>query len=393
MTGDLGPLVEALRSRSRALDESARFPVENLSALGEARLMGLLVPQRFGGRGADLATFAHTATTLAEGCLPTAMVWAMHGQQVSVLAELADRPAAAETLRRIVSDGWFVASVTSETGGGGSLFSAGAPVEGQGKLRAFRRSAPSVTGGIEADAWLMTMRRSPDAAPNEVVFLLAHRDQVSVTPTRPWATLGMRATASRGIDVEGSVPEDQVLADAGTTHRLLIDTFVPTGHIGWSACWLGAARGALREAIGVFRDPATRAGFPVSSDLFAERLAAIRLRLDTVDALLWQTIADYQRLRTTGGAVGSTGFQLRINDLKIHAAEACFDAVSRLQELCGLRHGYRSDAATSIERTFRDLASARLMYPNDRLLVTNGRLALLDRQVRLGSAGAPEGEG
>jgi len=155
--------------------------------------------------------------------------------------------------------------------------------------------------------------------------------------------------------------------------------FIPAGHVAWAACWLGAARGALRAVLGLMRDPRGRGQFNFSSDLVRSRLARVRLDLDTVAALLGQVIAEV-------GAAGdpeAVPLQLRLNGLKILAAERCFEAVDSLIQLVGLRHGYMRDAPAPLERLFRDLRSASLNYANERLLIANGALTLVDRDVTL----------
>ena len=55
----------------------------------------------------------------------------------------------------------------------------------------------------------------------------------------------------------------------------------------------------------------------------------------------------------------------------------------QLVQLAGLRYGFLKRSAVALERTFRDLRSASLMYSNDKLYVMNGKLSLLDLDVRL----------
>jgi len=43
------------------------------------------------------------------------------------------------------------------------------------------------------------------------------------------------------------------------------------------------------------------------------------------------------------------------------------------------------DARVALERRFRDLRSAALMYSNDRLYVANGKLTLVDPEFAPGS--------
>jgi hypothetical protein len=56
--------------------------------------------------------------------------------------------------------------------------------------------------------------------------------------------------------------------------------------------------------------------------------------------------------------------------------------VDGLMEVAGLATGYRRTPESPLERIFRDLRSASLMYSNDRLLLASGRLGLLDREAR-----------
>ena len=97
----------------------------------------------------------------------------------------------------------------------------------------------------------------------------------------------------------------------------------------------------------------------------------------------------------------SAGFQILVNNVKIMVAEQTFAAVNELMEAAGMQHGYCRGGPIPVERAFRDLRAASLMYGNERLLQASGRLALMDRAVssftRLGlatglAASSPEGE-
>jgi acyl-CoA dehydrogenase len=47
-----------------------------------------------------------------------------------------------------------------------------------------------------------------------------------------------------------------------------------------------------------------------------------------------------------------------------------------------MRHGYLRDSPTRLEQALRELRSAVLNHSNDRPHLADGRLALLDREVR-----------
>ena len=71
----LGP---AFAARAAKYDRDATFPFENYADLRNAGLLGLCVPEKFGGKGADLRTYALVSATLGKYCGATALTFNMH---------------------------------------------------------------------------------------------------------------------------------------------------------------------------------------------------------------------------------------------------------------------------------------------------------------------------
>jgi len=374
-------VLPVLREHARRVDADAVFPVEPLEALRRSGLLGLLVPTGFGGLGGGLDDLVRVAADLSGECLSTGMIWAMHSQQVAALAGHGGPELKERLLPRLAEGEVYVASVTSEKVKGGHLLTANAPLRrGDGRIRV-ERDAPIVTGGTHADGFLMTMRDEESADAGEVSLVYADREQLTVTPADgySWDPMGMRGTHSGPVRLSGEVDETALVGGRGGFRAVALRTFVPVGHIAWAACWIGAARAALRAVVELVRSPAGRKQFDVDSDLLRSRLARVRLDLDTMAALLAQVVRD------TGLAPDpeAPDVQLRLNGLKVHAAERSFAVVDALVEVVGLRHGYLRDGALPLERLFRDLRSTSLNYANDRLLAANGALVLVDRSVGL----------
>lgn len=372
-------ILPLLRDRAATVDEEAAFPTDNLAALRASGLMGLLVPTTYGGLGGNLRDLVDVAVALAGECMSTAMIWAMHGQQVAALVGHGTERLRAELLPRIARGEVYVASVTSEKGKGGHLLTAQAPLHRRDGVLHLDRDAPIVTGGEHADGFLITLRDAPDAPPDAVSAVYADRDLLDVRSSGSWNPLGMRGTHSGALHISGQVAEHNLVGAPGQFRTVAVRTFAPVGHLAWAACWLGAARGALRDVLGLLRSPAGRRQFDLGSELLRARLARIRMDLDTMAALLAQCLRDLDG----GTDPEEAPVQLRLNALKVFTAERSFAAVNLLVELTGLRHGYLRDAPLALERRLRDLRSASLNYANDRLLAANGTMALLDRGVTL----------
>jgi acyl-CoA dehydrogenase len=374
---------KVLRDDAAAIDASAMFPHRGLTVLRQSGLMGLLVPKEYGGYGADIATFVKVAQELSGACLSTGMIWAMHQQQVAAIVHAGLPSLRERVLPQIAAGEVYLASVTSERGKGGHLLSAQQPVlASEGEL-VIRRDAPVVTGVAAADGFLVTMRSGPEAPESSVSLVYVARAQAEIELTGDWNPLGMRGTESRAARIAARVPVDQVIGSPGGFRQIALHPFVTTGHIGWAACWLGAARELFRQFVEVLRSPRLRKGLAFGEDLFGVRLARVRLLLDTVSAFLSGVVAEVMELDRFGGDPEDAAFQLHINELKVVASESLTEAVDQLMTVAGLQRGYLRDPAFPLERVFRDLRSAPLNYANDRLLVANGWLAALDRDVTL----------
>src|SRR5271163_1845283 len=73
---ELGQAVFA--GRAAAYDREAKFPTENYRDLHRAGLLGIAIPKKHGGLGADYQTYALAAAEIGRYCGATALTWNMH---------------------------------------------------------------------------------------------------------------------------------------------------------------------------------------------------------------------------------------------------------------------------------------------------------------------------
>ncbi|MEU7576085.1 acyl-CoA dehydrogenase family protein [Streptomyces sp. NPDC041068] len=365
-------------------DAAAEFPVAVLQELRSGGLLGLLVPTEYGGLGGTLDDLLDVSISLGRTDLSAALILAMHCQQVACVVDHAEAPLAREVLPEIAAGRMYLASVTTEPGKGGHLLTAGARLEAtdvEPGLLGLDRFAPIVTGGAHADGFLISMG-APDArSPGEVSLVFARRSQLEITASGDWDPLGMRASHSLALRLTGLIPEHQVIGEHGAFRAVVLRTLGPLAHLGWAACWLGTAAGALSRVLRTLRESAKGKEGALESELLLTRLSRARQRLDTVHALLRHTADVYTAASQGGGDVSLPRNQLLINALKITASEECLRAVEDLIDAVGLRHGYLKGSPTRLEKALRDLRSAPLNYHNDRLHRADGVLALLDHGV------------
>ncbi|MFD8611791.1 acyl-CoA dehydrogenase family protein [Streptomyces sp. NPDC059631] len=347
------------------------------------RLLGHAVPRELGGEGGDLTALAALAHRIGGASPGAGVLWVMHCQQVAILRDHAPEPLRTRVLRRVAERQLLLGSVTTEPRKGGHVLTAHAAARADGAAVAFRRAAPVVSGGAHADAFLLSLRRTEDSAPDDVVLVYADRAQSGATVLGPLDLMGMRAAGNVAMEFSGRVPAGQVIDPEGGFTRITLRTLAPVGHLGWAACWTGAARRALRQVVALLRS-----GTLTRTDSAYHALARARARIDGAEALVLAALAEH-RARSAplpgedpdraGARLDAPAFQILVNNVKLTVSEETCAAVDALLGLAGLAWGYRRDAGTDLERLFRDLRAAPLMYGNDRLAAASGRLAVMDR--------------
>ena len=346
-----------------AVDVEARHPWEAIAALRELKLLGLLVPERYGGPGASLADVAVVCRLLGRACGSTALIFAMHQIQVAcVIAGGTGSTWSDNFLGHLARDQLLLASVTSEVGVGGNIrASICAPEYSPGRLTLVKRSS-AISYGSQADALLITARRNRDSAPSDQILILAGRDDVSLVETGCWDTLGMRGTGSKAFDVTLRASSEQILpVGFGDVAQ---HTMLPISHLLWGAAWLGIASDAAEKARTFLQHQLREKQDAVSSAaLRFERAACLIANIqDRLDLLTFQ----YERKRQDDRDGLTLSFLTEINGLKIMVSEGALEVAQHAMMICGFS-GYKSGTPYSIGRHLRDLQAAPLMVNNDRI--------------------------
>ncbi|MGY0710335.1 acyl-CoA dehydrogenase family protein [Azospirillum argentinense] len=363
-----------------SVDREARFPAEAFAALREARLLGLMVPRAFGGGGGGLTDAAAVAHALAQACPSTGLIYAMHQIQVACLVRHGHGSDWHRGfLERLAEEQLLLASATTEAGIGGDVRSSACAVTGtvEGEAGgAFRleKQATVISYGAEADAILVTARRTADSPPSDQVIVPVLRGQTQLEEIGGWDTLGMRGTRSVGYRLVAEAERAQILplpyADISAR------TMLPVTHILWSSVWLGIATDAVARAAAFIRAEARkRPGTPPPG---ARRLAEATAGLQSMRGMVRGSLARFEEAADNPDRLTSLGFAVAMNTLKTEAAEMVVRIVGQAM-LAGGLSAYRNDSPHSLGRHLRDAHSAPLMINNDRILGNTANLLLAHR--------------
>ncbi len=191
--------------RAAELDETDTFVADNYEALKTAGLIEAGVPKELGGGGHDVDALAAMLRELAHHCSSTALAFSMHTHQVAIPAWrwLHQKAPVEPLLKRVAAE--RIILLTS----GGSDW-----IAGSGKAEkvdgGFRITARKVfSSGAPAGSLLMTSAvwEGDGDGPQVLHFgIPMNSPNVKIIPV--WKTLGMRATGSHDVLIEGHVVPD-----------------------------------------------------------------------------------------------------------------------------------------------------------------------------------------
>lgn len=369
----LSPLESARRvaaevagPHAAAVDLESRFPIEAITALKEAGLLGGLVPLELGGPGLAFSEIFAICHLLGRYCASTAMIFAMHQIQVACIL-LHGRTVGWHNafLQRIQSDQLLLASATTEAVVGGDLSRSVCAVARDGARFSLQKHGTVISYGDQADAVLITARRDADAPATDQVIVAAMREQCVLEQTGGWDALGMRGTCSNAYSLQAAGHSDQILPEpyADISPR----TMVPVAHLSWASLWLGIATDAAARARSFLRKSAKPAGAETPAPgMNAMRLAEAVSLLQAMRANIVQCSRLYENALKTPEGATALSFGIAMNNLKTSTAERAVQVINQALMVCGIA-GYRNDTPFSLGRHLRDAHSAALMVNNDRI--------------------------
>src|SRR5277367_6443174 len=153
---------EMLRANADLIDQSRRFPRENLQALGKAGVLGLMIPAQYAGAGAGLAEMSRVLEEQAQSCASTAMVTLMHFCATAVIAAKGSDALKQEILPACARGEHITTLAFSEAGSGGHFYAPISEVRQEvresGGKKTLSAAKSFVTSAGQADSYVVSAR-------------------------------------------------------------------------------------------------------------------------------------------------------------------------------------------------------------------------------------------
>jgi alkylation response protein AidB-like acyl-CoA dehydrogenase len=361
----LGP---GFAERAARYDREASFPHENYAELRKAGFLGLCVPEKFGGLGADFKTYSLVSATLGKYCGATALTFNMHacstlwpGLLADDLEMTAEERAEHEQRRKVhfekvVKDGAIYAQPFSE----GSAAAAGkAPfgttatrIDGGWRING-KKIFASLSGAAHYYGVLCTEAK-PELSMRDTLYVAVPGKAEGLSVVGDWDPLGMRGTVSRALVFKDVfVPDEAQMMPRGVYFQAasrwphMFTTLSPT--------YLGIAIAAYEFTVKYLRGetpgmpPVKRRMYPTKQIAVAE----MWVKLEQTRALFQRMVED-----------------ARVDppkDARLRAYAAQFTIMENANEICRLAirtcGGQSMLKSLPLERLYRDSRCGALILP------------------------------
>jgi alkylation response protein AidB-like acyl-CoA dehydrogenase len=237
-----------VRSRARETDEQARFNWEAVRKMGPLGLLGLNVPEEFGGTGVDAVSAAIAIEELGWACGSTALAIAAHnGLACAPIAQFGSQALKQQWLPRLASGQGQLGSLALTEPGAGSDLAGGvrtaAVLEGASWIIDGQKMW--TTNASVSDIIVTLCRTSPQA----LSLIVVPTDTSGLTIGPAEKKMGLRGSPTHAVTYEEvRVPRENLV---GVEGKGLAQTLavLDGGRIGIGALSVGLAQAAYEEAV------------------------------------------------------------------------------------------------------------------------------------------------
>jgi alkylation response protein AidB-like acyl-CoA dehydrogenase len=331
-----------IRPLVQQMDEDARIPRDLIDQLFALGVMGIEVPESYGGAG---ASFFHSVLAVEAVSRVDPSIGVLVDVQNTLVINAVLRWGNSEIKQRYLpklASSMIGAYCLSEAGSGSDAFALQTrATEVAGGYQISGRKL-WITNGNEADLFIVFANINPEAGYRGITAFLVDRGTPGFTVGKKEDKLGIRASSTCELLFEDCiVGADRVLGEVGKGYKVAIET-LNEGRIGIGAQMIGLAQGALDHSVRYTKE---RKQFGKAiADFQGVQFQLARMAIDVESARLM--VYNAARLRDAG-----LPFLHEAAMCKLLSSEAAERVASMAVNLYG---GYGFVRDYPVEKLFRD---------------------------------------
>ncbi len=208
---------KTLAPRAAELDEREAFPWENFLGLATLGILGIGVPEAYGGSGGGFRESSIATEEIARACAATSVIYGAHlSLATQAILRFGDEAQHQRYLPLLVRGDQVGAFALSEANAGSDAASLATSAARTGRGYLLNGSKLFITNGDVAGLYVVFATHDPALRSKGIDCFLVQRDRPGFTANRQQGKLGMRASSTAELVFQDCpVPAEDRLGDEG----------------------------------------------------------------------------------------------------------------------------------------------------------------------------------
>ncbi|MBY4615208.1 acyl-CoA dehydrogenase family protein [Rhizobium redzepovicii] len=325
-------------------DREHLFPREELKEMGELGLLGMLVPEAYGGSDTGVVAYAAALEEIAAGDGPCSTIMSVHSSVGCVpILKFGTEEQRQRFLPKLASGEWIGGFALTEPQAGSDASNLKTQARRDGDHYVLDGAKQFITSGKNGNVIIVFAVTDPDAGKKGITAFVVPTETPGYEVIRVEEKLGLHSTDTCQIAFNAMrIPAELRLGAEGEGYRIALAN-LEGGRIGIAAQAVGMARAAFEAARDYARER-TAFGKPIfEHQAVAFRLADMAVRIEAARQLVFHAAA----LREAEMPCLSEASMAKLFASEM-AERVCSDAIQ-------IHGGYGYMADYPVERIYRDV--------------------------------------
>jgi len=324
-------------------DEAQLFPIDTFKAMGQLGIMGVLVPEEYGGAGLGYDEYVDVIVEVAKVCGSIGLSLAAHNSLCTGhILTFGNDDQKQRWLPKLATAEWLGAWALTEANTGSDALRMATTAELDGDEYVVNGTKNWITHGKSGDVAVVMVRTGEKNRSGGVSALVIEKGTPGFTHGKKENKLGMRASETTELVFDNCrVPRENLLGEEGEGFRQAMKV-LDGGRISIAALALGIAKGALAAAVKYAKER-HQFGQPIANfQGISFKLADMATEIEAAELLIRQACA----LKNRGADVTKNSAMA-----KYYASEIAVRCATEAVQIFG-GYGYTKDFP--VEKYYRD---------------------------------------
>ncbi|MCM3693029.1 acyl-CoA dehydrogenase [Neobacillus niacini] len=332
---EIAPFIERM--------EKGEFPREILRKMGELGLMGIPVPEKYGGAEMDFVSYIIAINEISRVSATVGVILSVHTSVgTNPILYFGSDEQKQRFLPKLASGEYLAAFCLTEAGSGSDAKNMKSRSVKKDDHYVINGSKMFITNGGEADVYIVFASTNPELGSNGISAFIVEKNSPGLVIGKDEHKMGLHGSRTVQLTFENMiVPAQNLLGAEGEGFKIAMAN-LDVGRIGIAAQALGIAEAALEAAVGYAKER-QQFGKPIAAQQgIGFKLADMATNVEAARLLLYRA-AD---LRAQGLKCG-----LEASIAKLFASKTAMETATEAIQVFG-GYGYTEDYP--VERYFRD---------------------------------------